>query len=195
MKLTERIGFVFLFIIVSLGVWLSYRDVNAYQTWFAGDHGLLEWLTLTSILCSIIVCIYRGSILAPFRKTSFLIGLYSSAGILLLFGVLEGSRRWGLVDNFLPGWIVALVFFAYLIILPLCYLKYPKVRRRVDDWAIPLPRVYHNLFYILLLIAHYSTSPLKQRPEQLQFGACWLFFMLMMEPLNRVIFSRTTLDR
>ncbi len=195
MKLAEKIGFLFIFAIIGLGVWFSHTSLETYQSWYAGPHGLLEWLTLASILSCIIASIYRASILAPFRKTSFLIGLYTSAGILLLFGALEGSRRWGLVDDFLPGWVVATLFFLYLVVLPLCYLKFLKTRKRVDDWAIPLPRIYHIWFYVLLLIAHWSTSANEFRPEQLQFGACWLFFMVLMEPLNRVVFSRTTIDR
>ena len=195
MKLAEKIGFLFIFALITLGVWFSHTNLEIYKTWYAGPHALLEWLTLTSILACIVACVYRASILAPFRKTSFLIGLYTSAAILLFFGALEGSRRWGLVDDFLPGWVVALMFFAYLVILPLCYLKYPTTRKRVDNWAIPLPRTYHIVLYVVLLVAHWATQPNEFRPEQLQFGACWLFFMVMMEPLNRVVFSRTTIDR
>ena len=195
MRWTEKLGFPLIFIFIFLGVWLSHNNVEAYATWFAGKHALLEWLTLASILSAVLTCIYRASILSPFRKTSFVIGLYLSTAILLGFGILEGSRRWGIVDDFIPGWIVGVLFGLYLVVLPLSYLKFPKVRRRVDDWAIPLPRMYHIVFYIVLLVAHFNTEALSQRPEQLQFGACWLFFMIMMEPLNRVIFSRTTIER
>lgn len=195
MKLTEKLGFFLIFALIGLGVWLSHTNIEAYLGWYAGDHALLEWLTLASIVCAIIACFYRASILAPFRKTSFVTGLYISAGILIFFGALEWSRRWGVVGDLIPGWFVALLFFAYLVILPLCYLKFPKVRRRVDDWAVPLPRPYHIVFYITLIVSHYLTQASEQRPEQLQFGACWLFFMVMMEPLNRVVFSRTTIER
>lgn len=195
MKVLEKISFLFIFAIVFLGTWMSYNKTETYTSWFAGPHGLLEWLTLAGILCCIIANFYRASILAPFRKTTFLLGLYVAAGVMIVFGVLEGFRRWGVVGDFMPGWGVAFLFFLYLIVLPLCYLKFPKVKKRVDNWGIPLPRFYHIVFYLILIIAHYFTNSLDQRPEQLQFGAAWLFFMIMMEPLNRVVFSRTTIDR
>ncbi len=195
LKISEKLAFVFIFAIVFIGAWLSHNDIEIYTSWFAGAHGLLEWLTLAAILSAIIANFYRASILAPFRKTTFLIGLYVASGIMIVFGALEGFRRWGMVDDFLPGWFVAFLFFLYLVVLPLCYLKFPKVKKRVDNWGVPLPRFYHIVFYVILVIAHFMTNSLAERPEQIQFGACWLFFMVMMEPLNRVVFSRTTIDR
>ncbi|PIP90505.1 MAG: hypothetical protein COW01_10395 [Bdellovibrionales bacterium CG12_big_fil_rev_8_21_14_0_65_38_15] len=195
MKILEKVSFLFIFAIIFAGSWLSHNKTEIYSTWFAGPHGVLEWLTLAGILSAIIANFYRASILAPFRKTTFLVGLYVAAGIMTVFGALEGFRRWGIVDDFMPGWFVAFLFFLYLVVLPLCYLKFPKVKKRVDNWGIPLPRFYHVVFYLILIITHYSTNALDQRPEQLQFGASWLFFMIMMEPLNRVIFSRTTIER
>lgn len=193
--ITEKIGFALIFILLIIGAWLSHSDLTAYSHWYAGEHALLEWLTLASLVCGIITCIYRVSILTPFRKTSFIIGLYSFMTVLLIFGALEGSRRWGIIDGIVPGWSIAVFIFAYLIILPLAYLKYPKVKKRVDNWAIPIPRGYHVVSYMGLLVIHFLTASNPQRPEQLQFGAAWLFFMVMMEPLNRVIFSRTTIER
>lgn len=195
MKLSEKLAFSLIFGFVALGVWLSHSNIDGYVGWYAGEHALLEWLTLTSIVCAILVCFYRVSILSPFRKTSFVTGLCIFAATLFLFGLLEWFRRWGIVGDIVPSWSVAFLFFSYLVVLPLFYLKFPKVRKRVDDWAIPLPRSYHIAFYAVLIVAHYITKESEQRPEQLQFGACWLFFMVMMEPLNRVIFSRTTIER
>ena len=195
MLITEKLGFTVIFLILFLGAWLSHTNIEAYVSWYAGKHAMLEWLTIASMVCGMIVCIYRASILAPFRKTSFVVGLYGFAALLLFFAVVEVSRRWGLIGDIIPGWIIAIMFFIYLVILPLSYLKFLKVRKRVDDWAIPLPRFYHIAFYLLLLILHFVTEANPYRPEQLQFGAAWLFFMVLMEPLNRVIFSRTTIER
>lgn len=195
MKLSEKLGFVLIFVIIALGLWLSHFRPEDYISWYAGRHGILEWLTLASIVSGFIATLYRASILGPFRRTSFVIGLYSTASLILVIGILEGSRRWGLLQDFIPSWFVSSLFFSYLVILPLCYLKFPKVRRRIDNWAIPMPRAYHINLYAALLMIHFLTSALEQRPEQLQFGAAWLFFMVMMEPLNRVIFSRKTLER
>ncbi len=195
MRLTEKIGLVLIFSFLAFGLWLGHFRQDGYVSWFAGEHGILEWLTLASIACGFIACLYRVSILKPFRKTSFVSGLYISAALIFLFGVIESSRRWGLVSDFVSGWFVAFLFFSYLTILPLCYLKYPKVRRRVNDWAIPLPRVYHINSYALLLLVYFFMPAIEQSAQLLQFGACWLFFMVMMEPLNRLVFSRKTLDR
>lgn len=195
MMITEKIGFALIFILLIIGALLSHSDLTVYSHWYAGKHALLEWLTLAAFVCSIIACIYRVSILTPFRKTSFIISLYTFTALLVIFGVLEGSRRWGIIDDVVPGWSVAAFIFVYLAILPLAYLKYPKVKKRVDNWAIPIPRGYHVISYIGLLVIHFLTASNPQRPEQLQFGAAWLFFMVMMEPFNRVIFSRTTIER
>ncbi|CAM9977315.1 unnamed protein product, partial [Chrysoparadoxa australica] len=96
-KYLERFAFLFVLIMVSLGVYYSRTDLQYYEGVYAREDGLIEWLTVIALLTGAILNIYRANILKPFRNRKFIFGLYVLA-LVFLFGMMEeisyGQRIW-----------------------------------------------------------------------------------------------------
>tara|TARA_Y100000590_G_scaffold281237_2_gene316330 strand:- start:221398 stop:222048 length:651 start_codon:yes stop_codon:yes gene_type:complete len=77
----------------------------------------------------------------------------------------------------------------YFLILPVLYRKKENIKKLINKFALPLPRNYHIIAY-LILFGLVQLIPTSKKGEILEFGGCWIFLLMMFEPLNREIFSR-----
>lgn len=96
-KYLERAAFIFVTVMVALGVYFSRTDLGYYEGSFAREDGPIEWLTVLALLMGSILCIYRAQILKPFRNRKFIFSLYLLS-VIFLFGLMEeisyGQRIW-----------------------------------------------------------------------------------------------------
>src|SRR5690606_11795013 len=88
MSWAERLCYLFVFTFCLAGLVVSHYDLHFYEGVLAREDGFIEWMTVLPLLIGSFLCIYRASILAPFRPWTFKLTLYAMA-FLFLFGALE----------------------------------------------------------------------------------------------------------
>lgn len=223
LKTLEKISFIIVFLFIIVGVGLSHYDLKKYNDWYVREDGLIEWLTVVALLLGCFVSIYRARILRPFRGLTFQLCLFFLAG-LFFFGAGE-EISWGQrifewkspaffafnnsqgetnlhnlvvggvkLNKLIFGLLLGIGVVFYFLILPFLYRKKEGVQRIIDAMAIPIPRWFHVIAYVTLaILAEFIAG--HKKGEILEFGGCWIFFLMFMEPFNRRIYSRFTLER
>lgn len=217
-KKLEILGYIFVFSMAIFGQYYARTDLKFYEGAFTREDSFIEWMTVVGFLLGIFVCIYRSVILTPFRSTKFKIGLILWA-LLLFFGMAEeiswGQRVFGFkspqwflehntqgefnfhnlrfgdfkVNRVIFGTFLGIIVVFYFLILPFLYRRIEKIKKFVNEWAIPVPRIYHIVAYVTLA-AIAKTIPSGKKGEILEFGGVWIFTLMIFEPFNRDFFSR-----
>ncbi|MBT7610426.1 MAG: hypothetical protein HN576_11765 [Bacteriovoracaceae bacterium] len=223
LKKLEYFFFLLVAIFVGFGVYYSNVDRSFYEGSYVREDGLIEWLTVLALFIGSMVCFYRSYILKPFRGSLFSACLVFF-GCVFLFGTLEeisyGQRIIGFdtppffrqynsqgefnlhnlkfdgksVNKILFGSMLGIGVVFYFLIMPFLYLKKERVKKLINKYAIPVPKLFHIFAYLLLAFAvKLIDSPKKG--EILEFGGCWIFLLMNFHPLNMEIFSRRSLER
>lgn len=223
MKWTEKLGYFFIFAVVITGVVLSHVDLEYYQGVYTREDGFVEWLTVFGLLAGASTCFYRAKVLAKFRSPWFVLGLVGM-GCLFIFGAGEeiswGQRifNWHIPEFFAKnnsqgetnlhnlvvggtkinklvfGLFLTICVVIYFLILPVLYRKVEKIKELVDKFAVPIPKNTHIVAYLTLF--GLSQLIVGHKPgEILEFGGCWIFYLMILEPFNRPIFSRRSFNR
>lgn len=223
LKWTEKIGFVFIFTIVLAGIVIARTDLEYYQGVYTREDGFVEWLTVIALLLGAATNFYRAKILAKFRSYTFVLGLVT-LGCVFLFGAGE-EISWGQrifdwhvpaffqqhnaqgetnlhnlivngvkINKLIFGLILGICVAFYFLILPVLYRKIELVKKLIDKFAIPIPRYIHIVAY-LALFGLVQLIPGHKHGEVLEFGGCWIFFLMILEPYNRELFSRKSFNR
>ena len=184
----EKVILCLIFLFVITGVILSENKIFSLP-FLEG----LKWVTLLTWLGCSSICGYRAYILYPFRSRPFIFCLIVMA-IIFMWGMLE-QTFWG--QSFFYGkhqwpWGLFLEIFVgiYFLLLPLFYTKFKRVRKILDNFAIPIPRWFHMVGHIVL-ISIVQLTPSPQRENLLKFGMCWLVLIVLLRPSNRPMFSRS----
>lgn len=93
------------------------------------------------------------------------------------------------VNRIIFGTGLGIAVAIYFLVLPVLYRKKKRIKNLINKMAMPLPRNYHIIAYLILFgLIHFIPTP--KRGEILEFGGCWIFLLMMFEPLNREVFSR-----
>lgn len=71
----------------------------------------------------------------------------------------------------------------FLVALPWLYRRRPAFARLVDAWAVPVPRL-RQVIAVVATFAFIAVVPSRERDELLEFGATWLFAMILLFPTN-----------
>lgn len=222
-KILERLTFLFVFSMVGLGIYFSRTDLLYYEGTFVREDGFIEWLTVAALFMGIVLNFYRVTILKPFRNKTFIWGLYITAFV-FIFGLAEEvswfqrhigyatpdffmkyntqgefnfhNLRFGgfKINKIIFGTLLGIVIGIYFLILPVLYKKFERVKEKVDKWALPLPRIYHIVAYLILFGAVHFIEGGK-KGEILEFGGCYIVLLMIFEPYNRSIFSRKSIER
>lgn len=222
-KLLEKLGFIFIFLVVGLGLYFSRTNLPYFEGTFVREDSFVEWTSVLALFVGTLLCLYRVHILKPFRNNGFIWGLYFFA-FLFFFGMGEeiswGQRifefnspqfflkynsqmefnfhnlRFGgfKINKYIFGTLLGIIIASYFLILPFAYQRIEKIKAFVNRFAIPVPRIYHIAAYLLLFLL-VNAIPSGKKGEILEFGGCWIFLMMIFEPLNREVFSRKSLER
>lgn len=222
-KWTEKFGFLFVFLIVITSVIISRNNLDYYQKVLTKEDGLIEWLTVTALLLGALTAFYRARILITFRPSTFIWSLIL-LGFVFIFGAGE-EISWGQrifdwhspeffriyntqgetnlhnlkfgntkINKVIFGTFLGIVIGFYFLILPVLYKKLIKVRKFLNKIAIPIPKNLHIVAYLILAGLAYMI-PGHKKGEILEFGGCWIFYLMTLEPLNRDRFSRKSFKR
>lgn len=222
-KFVEYLFYPTIFILVVYGVYLSRTNLSFYEGIYTREDGFIEWLTVLALFSSSVMCFYRAYILAPFRNRLFTIVLILM-GFVFLFGVGEeiswGQRIFNIksphyfivnnsqhefnlhnlvlagvkINKLIFGLLLGIFVALYIMLFPFLYRKYPVIKKWTNLLAIPVPKWSHTAFYIGLFLLTEMIAGGK-KGEILEFGGCWIIFLMAFNPLNREIFSRRSFSR
>jgi hypothetical protein len=205
-----------LFIVGMLtGLILFYIDLPAFST-FIDEDGIVEWLTVIALVGGAVISIKRFFQLRKQKKKLFLTFLLITA-LVLLFGAGEelswGQRLFNFqsskffeehntqkeinIHNLVFGGVklnklifslfLTVCVILFLFVLPLLYRKSEKIKHVVELCAIPVPRNYQVVSYILLFIVIVIINDLRKW-ELLEMGSVLLFLSIIQNPLNKELF-------
>lgn len=219
----ERVMYAFVLIISVIGVASSNMNLQWYEGFYVREDGIVEWLTVLGLLVGAICCFHRAKILKPFRGSLFIFCTIF-LGFLFLFGLGEeiswGQRIFDIkssqyflqnnsqgetnlhnlvvgsvkINKLLFGTILGILIGLYFLILPFLYRKVDKVKKIVDSLALPLPKYFHIIAY-LILVGLTELIAGGKKGEILEFGGVWIFVLMTFRPFNREVFSRKSFDR
>ena len=217
-SLTEKLILFVSALILLAGVVLPYTNLSLFYSYVQED-GLVEWITVAGLLTSAFICFYRFAKLVRRKRAWFLfVTLLFGLFLLFVAGeeVSWGQRIFRLatpeffqkhnsqqetnLHNLVVGGVKInkLVFSILLIaalgvfflVLPWLYQKSKSVRRFLDRSGVPVPQWY-QVFVILLLFGLTTLIPIPESKnwELLECCAFQLFFLVVVYPRNREIFS------
>ena len=212
----EQTALSLLIILVFIGFTLFYTNVNLYRAYVSED-GVIEWLTVIVLFCSADISFKRIIRLRSQRNIRFLLFLFLTA-LLFCFGAGEeiswGQRIFGIessdffvnynlqketnihnlflynirINKVVFSLFLGIVIGSYLLILPVIYKKNANIKSFVDLIAVPVPRNYHIVSYVVLaLVIEVMHAPDKW--ELLEMVGSFMFFLIILNPLNREIFT------
>ena len=117
--------------------------------------------------------------------------VFNTQGEMNLHNLKFGETK---INKVIFGTFLGICIVFYFLVLPVLYKKIEKVKVLVNTIALPLPRFYHIVAYLLLaLLSEFIAG--GKKGEILEFGGCWIFLLMCFEPRNREIFSRQCLER
>ncbi|GAJ03193.1 unnamed protein product, partial [marine sediment metagenome] len=177
-----------------------------------------EWLTVIALVGGAVISIKRFFQLRKQKKKLFLIFLLITA-LVLLFGAGEelswGQRLFNIqssdffkehntqkeinIHNLVFGGLrlnklifsllLTVCICLFLFVLPILYRKSEKIKHFVELFAVPVPRNYQVVSYILMFILiGIINDPRKW--ELLEMGGVLLFLAIIYNPLNRENFIK-----
>lgn len=203
-------------IVLAAGFFLFYTDIARFDQYVQED-GIVEWITVTALLAGAIVCFSRLKKLFLKRSKWFLLVTFC-LGLFLFFSSGEeiswGQRILGIqspeyfqknnsqqetnLHNLVVGGIkINKLFFSliliiglcsYLAIVPVLYRKNNSVKKSLDASAIPIPRLYQVIGFLLVFVLT-SLIPHGKKAELLECVGSLLFFLIMLYPKNKEIFD------
>lgn len=212
LSLFERMILLLILLIVATGFVLVLTDTVYFERYTVED-GSIEWLTVFGLLLCSAICHYRAFALRRGRAwyfflTSFVLGLllFLAAGEEISWGQrllgiqspeyfkennLQGETNFhnlvvnGIkVNQIIFSFVLIGVLAIYLVVFPLLYRSKAWMKRFVDTWGIPMPRLYQVVSFLLLFLLT-TFIPHGKRAEVLECGAAFLFFLIIYNPVNK----------
>ena len=211
----EQTAFDLLIILVFIGFILLYTNINLYKA-YVGEDGIVEWLTVIVLFFSANISFKRIIRLRSQRNIRFLLFLLLTA-LLFCFGVGEeiswGQRIFGIespdffmnnnaqqetnihnlvyqnkkINKVVFSLFLGIIISLYLLVLPVLYKKKTNVKNFINSIAIPIPCNYHIISYIVFALL-INAIPNSDKWELLEMVGSFMFFLIILNPLNREIF-------
>lgn len=216
MNRVEKIVLSLAFIFILIGVIWARLDDAAFKEYYAKEDHFLEWMQFVGLAFGSLLCYFRVWILRHKRSVLFLLATFV-LGSLFFFGAGEeiswGQRIFDVqsseffrthnaqgetnlhnlvvggvkINKLVFGLILSIVVGFYFLVLPILYRKFQVAKKWINRFAMPLPTWVHIICYLLVfLLAQFSGS--GKKGELLEFGGIWIFFLMILYPLNREIY-------
>ncbi|MBL6989984.1 MAG: hypothetical protein ISR65_09410 [Bacteriovoracaceae bacterium] len=218
MVIIERSIASFVLVLVSIGVILSHTNKAFFEGVYVREDHFIEWVTVVALLCGFFLCIYRVYKLKNKRSKIFLAATLL-LGMLYFFGAGEeiswGQRIFNItphkfflehnsqkesnlhnlvvggkkINKIVFGLGLSIIVVIYFLIMPILYKRVESIKKLINRLAIPLPRGFHIICYLLLAFLVLVLTPSTKKGELLEFGGCWIFFMTTLRPYNHKVFE------
>lgn len=216
MSRVEKFILSIVFICILIGVtWARLNDASFKEIYAKEDH-FLEWMQFVGLVAGSFLCFLRVWILRHKRSVLFLACTFI-LGALFFFGAGEeiswGQRIFNVqssefflahnaqgetnlhnlvvggvkINKLVFGLILSIVVGVYFLVFPVLYRKFQVAKKWINHFAMPLPTWVHIICYVLVFaLSEFSHS--GKRGELLEFGGIWIFFLMILYPLNREIY-------
>ena len=212
MCFVEKIAYSVMFILLLIGIYLVFTDVIFFEGNYVKEDGLIEWLTFVAHICSASLCFCRANKMKT-NQNRMGRNVLVFIGLIFMFGAAE-EISWGqrifnfssplffqkynsqeevTIHNLVFGGVkINKVFFGlvrgicvafYFLIVPLLYRKFQAVKDKIDTLMVPVPRFYQVLIYLFFASLVWFL-PSSRRGELLEFVGGWMFFFLILNPVN-----------
>jgi hypothetical protein len=218
MKIKEQIIVGLLVLILAHSLFLAHFHTSYFVKVWTREDGFIEWLTVLALLSGALLSFYRAVRLRNVRSWLF-VSASVLLGLLFIFGAGE-EISWGQrllnvkssafflkhnsqgetnLHNIVVGGVkINKLFFGlflssfvafYLLVLPVLYKKFESIKKISNTFALPIARWYHVVLYLLVFFISEATLSGK-KGEIIEFGGCWVFFMMWLNPYNHNIFNK-----
>ncbi|MDQ4141082.1 MAG: hypothetical protein M3142_11225 [Bacteroidota bacterium] len=206
-----------IFGLLIFGIVLSRTDPYWFEFSYAVEDGFIEWMTILPLLAAMVISLKRFFRLNGRRHWLFSLTLLGIAAFSFFAAGEElswGQRLFGLESsaffqknnsqhetnfhNLIVGGqsinllvfsrLLILVAALYLLGLPIAYRRSAAVSSLINQTGIPVARTYQIVAFLLVFVL-ISLCPLGKRAELLEFGGCYLFFLIVQFPKNRNIYT------
>ncbi len=219
MSLLEKILLALVAVLALVGTILSRAAPEYFMNRFVIEDGGIEWLTVIALVASAVLMLKRAWDLRRERSALFLF-VTGMAATVFLFGAGEeiswGQRIFSVET---PEWLEAhnkqkemnlhnlvigghsinklvfskllgIVLLLYLLLLPVLCRKSARWSARVDRLGIPLPRTWHVLLWIAVLLLSEVAVGTSKRGEIREVLLTLVLFLQLLRPLNAAIYER-----
>lgn len=212
---------IFVFVLYVIGIVASWINQKWFEEVYVVEDGFIEWLTVLPLLITSVIALTYLAKLSSKRSWMFSVVVLMIAGFCFFSAGEEVS--WGqrifhiktpeyfaehntqdelnihnlVVDGesvnklvFSQLFIAAAVL--YLVGLPILYNKNLNFKNFTNRAGVPVARLY-QIIASALVFALPSLSPSDKRSELLEFGACFMFMLIVLYPQNREVFRKKIL--
>ncbi len=225
MSLVEKILLAFAAIVTVIGTILSHVAPETFMESYVVEDGFVEWLTVIALLACMVLMLGRVWKLRQSRRPLFLL-MTTLAAAVFFFGAGEeiswGQRIFSVetpewfsennkqremnlhnlvigghsVNKLVFSKLLGVVLLVYLLVLPALYRKSPRWAGRIDRLGVPLPRPWHVVVWISLLLFTEIAVATSKRGELREFLLTTILFVQLLRPANGWIYDpRHRLDR
>ena len=188
---SEKIFYPLILIIIFFGMWGSQNYPQTFKDYYLL---ILPWPTFLAMFLCGLLFVYRAFILRPFRLDGFFYSMLLQGVIFFIFSLL--NVYWGLdeIKKVYTGNVrieLVTIIAVYYILTKLLYRFSSKGKWFIDKFAFPVPKTFQIiLFGISALLLFWQNGW-----EIFKFSASWFLFLMVVDPYNRNIFSRHSLER
>lgn len=217
---TEKIIYPFIIIILVLSLYIGFSNVPYFNDTFAKEDGTVENVTALFLLSICLIQVFRFFKLRKYKNGFWIIGTLFFA-IMFLFGSGEEISWGQRIFNFETGeyftqnnlqnetnlhnlkigsvklnklifsqlLVIGLVI--YLIILPIIYKRYNRIKMITNKFAIPIPKTHHTIAFIagtIIIAIIPDEASRKWEVYEMVFGA--LFLLIFLNPINSFLFKK-----
>lgn len=220
MSLLEKILLALATLIGVVGLILSHVAPEFYMERYVIEDGLIEWLTVIALVASAVLMLRRAWALRKVRTPLFLFVTVMAAAVFLFGAGEEISWGQRLFSVETPEWLaernkqsemnlhnlvigghsinklvfskgLGIVLLIYLIVLPLLYKKSPVWAARLDRLGVPMPRTWHVVVWIAVLVLTEVAVGTSKRGELREVLLTAILFVQLLRPLNGWIYDAT----
>ncbi|MEX2606206.1 MAG: hypothetical protein WD708_02580 [Kiritimatiellia bacterium] len=215
----EKFLLFFLFFHLLLGIFLANFNLEYFETVYVMEDGVIEWFTTDALLFCSFLCLYRFCALRKVRPALFngmllflTVLFFFGAGEELSWGqrifnvessdfflehnaqgetnfhnLVMGETK---INKLIFSQLLGLSIILYICVFPWVSLKVEWVRRLATRFAVPIPRLIHIISCLLFALTYVlELMPTGKRGEMLEFGNCFIFFMILLYPRNSEIYD------
>lgn len=211
----DQAGYIFIGIILVIGIYLGFTDPEGFDTRFAQEDGFVENVTAIALLGLSILCVsrfFRFRKIKPFWwKTGTLIFAF-----LFFFAAGEeiswGQRIFGWetgdffednlqnetnlhnleigdinINKLIFSQILTGVMVIYLFIIPYLFHRKVWMKNLLTRFAVPVVRWHHVIAFVIVTIA-VLIIPASRVWEVYEMAFAIIFLLIFIRPLNKEIF-------
>ncbi len=210
---TDKLGYVFLIIAFTFGLYYANTDLNYFETVYAVEDGFVENSQFVLLLCSSLLLFYYFFKFFKHKNASWKLGVLVMA---IAFFFASGEEiSWGQrifnvqsseffiennaqhetnlhnmvvdgekVNKLIFSQLLTIMLVIYLLILPVLYRKVASIKKLANLFAVPIVKWHHTIAFLIATgLIIFVHSKKKWELYELAFAV--IFLLIFINPLNK----------